>query len=337
MAKDPSDDSPSNAPSSTGASAPRPGLDRRGVLVGGFAGAAAIGGFAAASGAPATSEDAIGAPGTKAETMSPNENRMPVVYLPHGGGPWPFVDMGMDRNEIDPLADYLRNLATLPPTRPRAVLVISAHWEEPAFTVMTAQRPPMLYDYYGFPPASYEIQWPAPGAPELAHGVRERLEQAGFPSSVDATRGFDHGTFVPLKLTYPNADVPTIQLSLRRGLDPAEHVRLGRALAPLRDEGVLIVGSGMSYHNMRGFGSTAARAHADAFDAWLRDVVSSEPARREEALAHWTLAPSARSCHPREEHLLPLMVAAGAALDQPGEIAFSGTVFGVRVSAVHFG
>lgn len=263
--------------------------------------------------------------------------RMPVVFLPHGGGPWPFVEMGMfPRPEIDALATYLRSVGDVAPTRPEALLVISAHWEEAVPTVMSSARPPILYDYYGFPPESYEITWPAPGHPGLASRVQSLLHAAGFESAADAERGFDHGTFIPLKLTYPDADVPTVQLSLARGLDPAAHLAMGRALAPLRDEGVLIVGSGMSYHNMRGFGG-AGRAASETFDAWLREVATAEPAARTEGLERWSTAPAARQAHPREEHLLPLMVIAGAAGEDRGHTAFDGTFAGTRLSAFHYG
>ncbi len=262
---------------------------------------------------------------------------MPVVFLPHGGGPWPFVDMGIgDPRELSSLATYLRSLAAITAERPRAVLVISAHWEESVPTVMTSTAPPMLYDYYGFPPESYTITWPAPGEPALAARVRSLLSQAGIQSAENAERGFDHGTFVPLKLTYPDADVPTIQLSLVRGLDPRAHLAIGRALAPLRDEGVLIVGSGMSYHNLRAFGPRAAPV-AEAFDAWLREAVVQPREEREARLTAWASAPSARAAHPREEHLLPLMVIAGAAGGDHADIAFDGTIMGLRLSAVHFG
>src|SRR5262245_7999364 len=160
---------------------------------------------------------------------------MPVAFIPHGGGPWPFVDVGFPKAEVARLAEYLRSVKQLPPEPPRALLVVSGHWEETLPTVMTASRPPILYDYYGFPPESYTITWPTPGAPWLASRVRELLNEAGIANAVDAERGYDHGTFIPLKLTYPNADVPAIQLSLKQGLDPAEHIALGRALQPLRD------------------------------------------------------------------------------------------------------
>jgi aromatic ring-opening dioxygenase catalytic subunit (LigB family) len=201
--------------------------------------------------------------------------------------------------------------------------------------VMTAERPPLLYDYYGFPPESYTITWPAPGAPALASRVRELLAAAGIASGTDSERGFDHGSFVPLKLAYPDADVPSIQLSLKRGLDPAEHLAIGRALAPLRDEGVFIIGSGMTYHNLRAFGPRAAPV-AEAFDAYLRDTMAKEPKARARALEDWASAPAARQAHPREEHLLPLMVIAGAAGDDRATTTYNGTFMGLRLSAYHF-
>jgi aromatic ring-opening dioxygenase catalytic subunit (LigB family) len=251
-----------------------------------------------------------------------------------------------EKSELDALASYLRSVADLPllrgsgsaaEERPRAVLVISAHWEEPVPTVMTSARPPLLYDYYGFPPQSYRITWPAPGEPELAARVRALLSNAGFETGENAERGFDHGTFVPLKLTYPNADVPTVQLSLKQGLDPEQHLAMGRALAPLRDDGVFIVGSGMTFHNLRAFRDPRSRPVAEAFDAWLREAATLDEPARSAALARWSSAPAARLAHPREEHLLPLMVVAGAAQGDPGRVAYNGTVLGLRLSAYHYG
>ena len=263
--------------------------------------------------------------------------RLPVVYLPHGGGPWPFVRLGLGSGaEQDALRAYLESVRDLPPTPPRALLVISAHWEEPQPTVMSGARPPLLFDYYGFPPESYTLTWPAPGAPELAKRVQQLLGAAGIEARDNAERGFDHGTFVPLKLTYPDAQIPTLQLSLKAGLDPSEHLAIGRALAPLRDEGVFIIGSGMSYHNMRGFGPQG-RASSATFDAWLRAATTAAPPVREQQLRNWALAPAARAAHPREEHLLPLMVVAGAAGSDPGRVAFHGTFLSTEISAHAFG
>jgi len=271
--------------------------------------------------------------------MSHDNARMPVIYLPHGGGPWPFVDLGsfVEPKEVQSLSEYLRGLVASLPRRPSALVVVSAHWEASVPTVMTSPRPPIFYDYYGFPPESYQITWPAPGNPALAARVRQLLDAAGIPSAEDGARGFDHGTFIPLKLTFPEADVPTIQLSLQEGLDPERHIAIGRALAPLRDEGVLLVGSGMSYHNMRGFRQAQGKADSEVFDAWLQKAAVSEPGERDTALSRWSAAPVARRVHPREEHLLPLMVMAGAAGTDRGRVTYSDTFGGVRISAVQFG
>lgn len=312
---------------------PTSATGRRAVVAGlaGAASVAALGGMVSASGS-------VAGPGAGPDRdRAAARPRMPTVYLPHGGGPWPFVDLGLPVAETEPMAAYLRGLRDLPAERPQALLVISAHWEAPVATVMTAEHPAMLYDYYGFPPEAYHLRWPAPGAPALAGRVRALLDGAGIMSADDGERGFDHGTFVPLMLSHPDADVPTLQLSLVRGLDPAAHLAIGRALAPLRDEGVFILGSGMSYHNMRGFGDPRQRGHAEAFDAWLRETTGAPREQRDERLLHWSGAPSARHSHPREEHLLPLMVVAGAAGDDVGSVDFSGTVMGLRVSAHRFG
>jgi aromatic ring-opening dioxygenase catalytic subunit (LigB family) len=279
-------------------------------------------------------------PHPEVRTMTAHTHRLPVAYLPHGGGPWPFVDLGMGAPaELDALATYLRSLKSLAPTKPRAVVMISAHWEEPQPTVMTSPRPPMLYDYYGFPEEAYRITWPAPGHPEVAARVRELLGAAGLPSGASADRGFDHGTFVPMKLTWPDADMPTVQLSLKEGLDPAEHLAIGRALAPLRDEGVLLLGSGMSFHNMRAFRQDRAQVQSmsGTFDNWLAETTALDPAERDRRLTAWASAPGARLAHPREEHLLPLMVIAGAAGADRGRVAYQGSVMNARISAHHFG
>ena len=263
--------------------------------------------------------------------------KMPVVFVPHGGGPWPFVETRFaDREEEAALAGYLRRLPSTLAVAPRALLVISAHWEAPVPTVMTSARPPMLYDYYGFAPAAYQIEWPAPGDPSLAARVEALLQKGGFSTGQDPARGFDHGVFVPLKLSWPNAEVPTVQLSLTGDLDPARHLAIGRALAPLRDEGVFILGSGMSYHNMRGFGGRGRDA-SEKFDAWLREAATADAETRAQKLEDWARAPSAREAHPREEHLLPLLVVAGAAGDDRGAVGWNGTYGGVRLSAFHYG
>jgi aromatic ring-opening dioxygenase catalytic subunit (LigB family) len=269
--------------------------------------------------------------------MTPTNERLPVVFVPHGGGPWPFVRVGIGTEaEQAELARYLRSIRQLPRSTPRALLVISAHWEESNPTVTSGATPPLLFDYYGFPAESYQLTWPAPGDAILAARVRELLASAGIDSAENGQRGFDHGTFVPLKLAYPEAELPTVQLSLKQGLDPREHLAIGRALAPLRDEGVFIVGSGMTYHNLRAFGGPG-RPAASAFDAWLRESMLLEPSQRDERLLNWQQAPAARTAHPREEHLLPLMVVAGAAGEDRGRLAYHGQILGLELSAYDFG
>jgi len=307
-------------------------VTRRVAIAAGLAGAA----IGAASLPAAEGGAAPESTGSRARTGG-SATRQPVVFLPHGGGPWPFVELRIgSKSEQAELATYLRSVAHVPLSPPKAILVISAHWEEAVPTVMTNAKPPLLFDYYGFPPESYEITWPAPGEPALARRVRELLASAGFESAENDQRGFDHGTFVPLKLAYPDADVPTVQLSLKRGLDPKEHLALGRALAPLRDEGVFIVGSGMTFHNLRAFGPQSSKA-ADAFDGWLRESVMLEQAERDQRLSDWANAPSARQAHPREEHLLPLMVIAGAAGADRAQVPYNGKILDLRLSAYHFG
>jgi aromatic ring-opening dioxygenase catalytic subunit (LigB family) len=237
------------------------------------------------------------------------------------------------------LTGYLADLPARLPRRPRAMVVVSAHWEERVPTVTTNSTPALEYDYHGFPEETYQIQWPAPGEPGVAGRVRELLEGRGIATAEDAKRGFDHGTFVPLKVAFPDADVPAVQLSLERTLDPARHLAIGRALAPLRDEGILVVGSGMSYHNLGDMRLPAEtrRARSEPFDAWLRDAVVADAGSRDAALTRWEEAPNARIAHPREEHLLPLMVVAGAAGEDRGRVAYRGTFGRWAISAAHFG
>jgi aromatic ring-opening dioxygenase catalytic subunit (LigB family) len=264
--------------------------------------------------------------------------RLPVYFISHGGGPWSYLD---DASRA-PYAKLAASLADMPRQLrkpPRAVLIVSAHWEEREFTLTSGERPPMIYDYGGFPDYTYHIRYDAPGDPALAARVQSLLEAAGLPARLDAERGFDHGAFTPLKVIYPDANVPVVQLSLKRGLDPATHLGMGRALAPLRDEGVLIVGSGLSYHNLRQFFSPAAYGPSREFDAWLNAaLLGGSTADRDKLLTAWESAPSARAAHPREEHLLPLMVAAGAAGNDMAELAYHEKDFlgGISVSSFRF-
>ncbi len=319
-------------------------LTRRDALAALGLGALALKAGLSAAGCSPTSQTSGPSPaptGANPMTDVAAPTRMPTVFLPHGGGPWPFMDL--DRlglaGAYDEMDRYMRGLGMVPKARPKAILMVSAHWEAARPTVMTSPKPPMLYDYSGFPPETYTLEWPAPGAPEVAARTRELLEKARIESAEDPARGFDHGTFVPTMLAWPKADIPTFQLSLVRGLDPRAHLAIGRALAPLRDEGVLIVGSGMSYHNMGGFFGRVPTVLEDskAFDDWMVEAVSFEADRRDTALAEWEKAPKARACHPREEHLLPLMVVAGAALEDAATVPYRDVVMRAHISAVHFG
>jgi len=236
---------------------------------------------------------------------------LPTYFISHGGGPWPYIsDM---RAMFANLEVSLTRMAQELPEKPKAILMISGHWERSTFGVQSSPAPGMEYDYYGFPAHTYDIKYPAPGAPDVATRVAELIKGAGFPVDLDDNKGYDHGAFAPMAVMYPDADMPLVQLSLKSTLDPEEHMALGRALVPLREEGVLIVGSGLSFHNL-GLRGPQAKAPSNAFDAWLQEtLLESAPAQRSERLIEWDKAPYARICHPREDQLIPLMVAIGAA------------------------
>jgi aromatic ring-opening dioxygenase catalytic subunit (LigB family) len=231
---------------------------------------------------------------------------------------------------------FLETIESSLPAEPKALLVISGHWEEPAFTTGSGAAPPLIFDYSGFPAHTYELTWPAPGNPALAARVTDLLRSAGLPTATDPNRGYDHGVFVPLKVAFPHAQIPVVTLSLDHSLDPALHIAAGRALASLRDEGVLIVASGMSFHNLRGYFQPHTAERARDFDAWLTGSIELPAAQRNAMLAKWQSAPFARYAHPREEHLLPLMVASGAGGEAPGRRVFTGEPMGAQISAYRF-
>jgi len=260
----------------------------------------------------------------------------PILYIPHGGGPLPLLDHPGHKELVFFLKTFASRIR-----RPSAILVISAHWEETRPALTSAARPGMLYDYGGFPEEAYRLSYPAPGSPPYAESIRTLLADSGFAPTLDPNRDYDHGLFVPLMLMYPDARIPCLQLSLLKSLDPAEHLALGRALAPLRAENVLVIGSGMSYHNMGTFfspGSQADNDKGEAFDNWLIRTVTDPGLsckEREERLQNWQTAPHGRYCHPREEHLLPLHVCYGmaAARTPLAALVFNSKVMGKRVSA----
>lgn len=256
---------------------------------------------------------------------------MKAVYLPHGGGPLPLLgDPGHAQ-----LGAYLKNLGQT--LQPASVVLVSAHWECPIATVQSAKAPPMLFDYHGFPDESYAWSYPAPGHAALTQRIKASLAAQGIDCRADADRGFDHGVFVPLMLMWPKANIPVIQLSLLDNMDAEAHLTLGRALASALDDETLLIGSGFSFHNIQaGLRHEQQTANADnvAFEAWLQAVLQdTDDHRRWQALAHWEQAPGARYCPPREEHLLPLHVCAGA-MGRAAETVDSLRVMGAHVSCI---
>lgn len=240
-----------------------------------------------------------------------------VLYIPHGGGPLPLLgDPGYES-----LAVFLRAL-NADISGCKAIVLVTAHWEADRPSLCSASSPGMLYDYYGFPDESYQFRYPAPGAPDLAKSVASALAEHGFEAELDAERGYDHGTFVPMMLIRPEADIPILQMSLLSSLDPEQHLALGKALAHVLDQDIALIGSGFSFHNLGALTGRMegdleqARTLADEFHGWLDETVCGADlamGERHSRLAHWDAAPGARFCHPREEHLLPLHVCFGAA------------------------
>lgn len=259
-----------------------------------------------------------------------------IIYIPHGGGPLPL----MGHKGHKGLVEFLKKVpGQLQP--PEAVIVVSAHWEMDIPVITSGATPKLIYDYFGFPDEAYEIQYPAPGAPALARDVSDLLTSAGIKARTDEKRGFDHGLFIPLSLMLPRADIPCIQVSLCADLDPSAHLRMGRALAALGNRNIWLLGSGFSFHNMAAFASEEQAPdemdeHNQAFQDWLKETCTApglSHGQRKERLTRWEFAPHARTCHPREEHLLPLFVCAGAAGYEMGQVLFDDRVMGRRALA----
>jgi aromatic ring-opening dioxygenase catalytic subunit (LigB family) len=265
--------------------------------------------------------------------------RLPTYFVSHGGGPWPYMT-GEFRSNFDKLEQSLIEMRAELGDAPKAILVISGHWEGEGFAISSGAKPGMVYDYSGFPENLYHITYGAPGSPELAKRVQKLLRAGAIEAQLDPARGFDHGTFSIMKPLYPEGGLPVVQLSLDAGYDPALHLAVGRALVPLRDEGVLIIGSGLSYHNLREIRGTSGYEASRRFDNWLQQtLVQASPDARTEGLLAWERAPSARAAHPREDHLIPLMVAVGAAEDEPGAVTYHQSDFfgGMTASSFRFG
>lgn len=253
-----------------------------------------------------------------------------ILFISHGGGPLPLLGDPAHQEMVDQLQEMAAGLP-----KPSAILVISAHWEASVPTITAGANPPLIYDYNGFPPESYEIQYSCPGEPALAHQVYQVLEQSGISARLDERRGLDHGVFVPLKLMYPEADIPCVALSLINSLDASTHIALGQALRALDYENLLVIGSGFSFHNMQAFfaqETPGTRERNEAFEDWLETTCTDpalEETERTRRLIHWEKAPYARFCHPREEHLLPLLVCYGLA-GKPSETHLSATILGKK-------
>jgi len=233
---------------------------------------------------------------------------MPSVFVSHGAPTLALDDV--------PARRFLAGLgATL--GRPRAIVMVSAHWEADEVRVTAAERPGTIHDFFGFPAPLYDLRYPAPGAVELAHELVALLSAAGYGAEADPARGYDHGAWVPLSLMYPAADVPVLQVSINPERPPAYHWRLGRALGALRASGVLVIGSGSMTHNLQDFRrqrhdvDAPVEAYAQDFCEWFAGHLATGDL--EALLAYRERAPAASRAHPSDEHLLPLYVALGAA------------------------
>lgn len=261
-----------------------------------------------------------------------NNKLSPVLFIPHGGGPLPLFK---EKGHLT-MIDFLKEITPLL-GEPSAILLISAHWEEDKVTITGGDKPPLIYDYYNFPEAAYKIEYPAPGSPDLANKIQNILTDAGIGSRIDKERGFDHGMFVPLKIMYPNAMIPCVQLSLVNNLDSEIHLKIGKTLTELRKENVLVIGSRFTFHNMKAIMSPEGfdRNKNKAFEDWLIETCTStdfSSNERTERLKGWKSAPFAEYCHPREEHLIPLHACAGFS-HSVAKLVFEGEIAGIKSSA----
>lgn len=245
---------------------------------------------------------------------------IPPVFIAHGGGPMPL----MNDPTHEPMIQSLKELVSQIP-KPEAILVISAHWEEKTLTILETPDPDLYFDYSGFPEECYTYKYKAPIAKEVNEKLKSLFEKNGISYKSEKKRGYDHGVFVPLLLMYPDADIPIAQISLVKTLDPEEHIKIGNAISSLSQEGVLILGSGFSYHNFQGLFNPTKQVIENnlKFHNYLKDTFENtlySPEKRYQLLTKWKSAPGGTHCHPREEHLLPLMVVCGASEGKIGTI-----------------
>lgn len=260
------------------------------------------------------------------------ERKGQVIYISHGGGPLPILGDASHESMV-------KFMKTLPSKlhKPKAIVVFSAHWEEDIIKVQSNIQPDLIYDYYGFPEVSYQLKYNSKGQPELAKEITETLIESGVSCELSKDRPYDHGSYIPLMLMYPEADIPVIQVSLSHSLKAQTHYNIGKALQPLMSRNILWIGSGFSFHNMRAFdfsGTNTIDQKNDAFQNALIEICchGSFTPHKAQALLQWDQLEGARYCHPREEHLLPLHICVGLA-ESRGEIIFDDYIIGKRAVA----
>ncbi|KAG4410677.1 hypothetical protein IFR04_016188 [Cadophora malorum] len=255
----------------------------------------------------------------------------PAVFFTHGAGPLP----ALDEPENAPIGAFLRSF------EPqfdgvKGIVIFSAHWSNEEVNISSGASPELYFDYHGFPPAAFEFRYPAPGNPSLAAEVKDLLAAAGIPSTLNSTRGWDHGVFIPLLLSRPKADIPVVQVSIKNNKVAADHIAIGAAIQSLRKKGIAIVGSGASFHNMEAAvgamraGKSMERSSIE-FEKAVRNACCSPKVERNEKLARWDEFPDARFAYPddgSEDHFMPLCVASGAGGERPGKVIFEGMMLG---------
>eukprot|EP00026_Physarum_polycephalum_P012575 Phypoly_transcript_12897.p1 GENE.Phypoly_transcript_12897~~Phypoly_transcript_12897.p1 ORF type:complete len:314 (+),score=50.31 Phypoly_transcript_12897:116-1057(+) len=258
--------------------------------------------------------------------VSTNATRLPVVFVSHGGGPSFFMDArpGDRFYDISKGSESAKALERLPKElgaeKPNAIVIVTAHWEGSHKVLVSgkSEYTKLLYDYGGFPDFTYKLEYKAPAQPQLAKRITELLNNKGLSSELDTTRNWDHGVFIPLKVMYPNADIPVVAVSILQSYDPEVHINIGKALAPLRDEGVLIIGSGYATHNFAG----VPAANTKFINAASDIITNATPELREKSFLEWEKLPGARDAHRQEDHLMPLHVVIGAAGQDKGKTMY---------------
>lgn len=259
-----------------------------------------------------------------------------ILFITHGGGPWPILSFsGINEDDRLAMLSHFQSIDRVLQS-PKALIVISAHWESNPVNVNISPSPHLYFDYHGFPSEAYQLSWPVKNDVSLAHNVISAIEKAGIPVMKNDRRGYDHGVFIPLMAAYPDATIPVVEVSIHEALDVELHLQLGEALAPLLNNDVALIASGNSYHNIQNMfhPNPEVIQAAQHFDEWVIQTASLSGQARWDALLNWKHAPYAKTCHPREDHLIPLMVAAGAAKDKPLTPVWHGGLNGIPLSSL---